>query len=173
MFGYTGIICEVDIRRKRSSDRFVTRLEFMAAVGRKDEDSHSTMLTLLYCLYGQTQIVVVQRENYWSLFRRLGMCSGVIFISYKMILRHLHRWMDRVLNVLNVPCVQWQCWWGAFCISLSYPVAVYCQNKAMNLKIPRPPPFYVSLFRNALTSRSSASRHVLLLSDLFLQVRII
>ena len=59
MLSYAGIICEDDIRRKRSSDRFVTRLDFMAAVGRKDEDSHSTMLALLYCLYGQMQIVVV------------------------------------------------------------------------------------------------------------------
>ena len=141
--------------------------------GGKDEDSHSTMFALIYCLYGQMQIVVVQQENYWSLFRRLGMCSGVICISYKMILHHLPRWMDCVLNVLNVPCVQWQCWWGAFYISLSCPVAVYCQNKEMNLKILRPLPVYVPRFRNALTSRSSASSRVLLLSDLFLQVRII
>jgi len=106
MVSYAGIICEGDIRRKRSFDRFVTRLEFMGAVWRKDEDSHPTMLALLYCLYGQMQIVVVQQHNYWSLFRRLGMCYGVICISYKMILRHLPIWMDRVLNVFNLPCVQ-------------------------------------------------------------------
>jgi hypothetical protein len=27
--------------------------------------------------------------------------------------------MYRVLNLLTVPCVQWQCWWGAFYVSLS------------------------------------------------------
>jgi len=106
MVSYAGIIFEGYIRSKRSFDRFVTRLEFIGAVWRKDEDSRPTILALLYCLYGQMQIVVVQQQNYWSLFRRLGMCYGVICISYKMILRHLPRWMDRVLNVLNVPCVQ-------------------------------------------------------------------
>jgi hypothetical protein len=31
-------------------------------------------------------------------------CAMKCFTSYKMILRHLPGWMDRVLNVLNVPC---------------------------------------------------------------------
>jgi hypothetical protein len=39
-----------------------------------------------------------------------GMCYVMFYISYKMILRYLPRWMDRVFNVLNVPFVQWQCW---------------------------------------------------------------
>jgi len=43
----------------------------------------------------------------------------------------------------------------------------------MNLKVLRPLPVYVPLFPTPLTSRSSASRRVLLLPDLFLQVRII
>jgi len=86
MVSYAGIIREVDIRRKGSFDRFVTRLEFMGAVWRKYEENHPTMLALLYCLHGQMQIVIVQRQNYWCLFRRLGMCYGVICISYKMIL---------------------------------------------------------------------------------------
>ena len=78
-------------------------------------------------------------------FEGLGCVMEWFALSYKMILRHLPRWMDRVLNVLNVPCVQWQCWWGAFYISLSYPGAVYFQNK-MNLKILRPLPVYVPFF---------------------------
>jgi len=35
-----------------------------------------------------------------------GTCHEVFYISYKMILRHLPRLMDRVLNALNVPSVQ-------------------------------------------------------------------
>jgi len=72
--------------------------------------------------------------------------------------------MDRVLNVLNVPCVQRQCWWGAFYVSLSYPVAVYCQNTKRNPKIFRLAPCWHYTFRTVLTSRSSVSRRVLLLS---------
>jgi hypothetical protein len=106
MVSYVSIICEVGIRRTRSFDRFVTRLEFMAAVWRGDKDSHPTMLTLLYCLYGQMQIVVVQQKNYWPLFRRLDMRCEVFYMPYKIIFRHLPRWMDRVLNLLKVPCVQ-------------------------------------------------------------------
>jgi len=34
------------------------------------------------------------------------MCYEVFYISYKMILRYLPRWTDRVLNGLNVPSVQ-------------------------------------------------------------------
>jgi len=45
--------------------------------------------------------------------------------------------MDLVLNVFNLPCVQWQNWRGTFYASISYPVAVYCQNMKMNLKILR------------------------------------
>jgi hypothetical protein len=105
MFSYAGIICAVPIRRKRSFDRSVMRLEFMAAVWKEDEDSHATLLALLYCLYGQVQIVIVCQLNYWSLFRRFGMCCGVFYISCKMILR-LHRRMDRVLNLFNVPRFQ-------------------------------------------------------------------
>jgi len=33
------------------------------------------------------------------------MCYEVIYVSYQMILRH-----DRVLNLVNVPCVQRQYW---------------------------------------------------------------
>jgi len=104
-----------------------------------------------------------------------GLACAMEWSAYltKWSSRHLPRWMDRVLNVLNVPCVQWQCWWGAFYVSLSYPVAVYCQNKKMNLKILRPLPVFVPRLPTPLTPRSSASRRVLLLSDLFLQVRII
>jgi hypothetical protein len=35
------------------------KLEFMAARWRDNEDSHATLLALLYCLYGEIQIVVV------------------------------------------------------------------------------------------------------------------
>jgi hypothetical protein len=77
-------------------------------------------------------------------------------------------WLYPVLNVLAVPCGQWQCWWGPFYVSLSYPVAVYCQNSKMNLKILPRAPCCPSMFPH----RSHTSC-VLLLSDLFLQVRII
>ena len=63
-------------------------------------------------------------KKYWCLFRRFGMCYTVFYKSYKIFLRHLTRWMYRVLNLLNVPCVQRQCWCGAFYVSLSYHVAV-------------------------------------------------
>jgi hypothetical protein len=36
----------VDLRRKRSLDSIVMKLEFMAPVWRKDEDGHSTLLAL-------------------------------------------------------------------------------------------------------------------------------
>jgi hypothetical protein len=152
MVSYVGIICQVDIRRTRSFDRFVTRLEFMAAVWREDKDSHPTMLPLLYCLYGQMQIVVVQQQNYWSLFRMLDMRWEVFYISYKMIFRHLPRWMDRVLNLLEVPRVQRQCWWGVFFVSQSYPISVYYQNKKMGLKI--------LLWAPCLRSTFSHSSHI-------------
>jgi hypothetical protein len=58
-------------------------------------------------------------------------------MSYKILLRHLSRLMDRVLKVSNVPCVQWQCWWGALYVALSYPFAVCCLNTKRNLKILR------------------------------------
>jgi len=45
-----------------------------------------------------------------------------------MIIRVLLGRKDRALNVLNVPYVQWQWWWGASYVSLSYPVAVHCQK---------------------------------------------
>jgi len=106
MFSYAGIICAVPLRRKRSIDRPVMRLEFMVAVWREHEDSQATLLALLYCLYGQIQIMVVYQLNYWSLFRRFGMCYGVFYISYKMILR-LHSRMDCALT-LNP--LTWKIW---------------------------------------------------------------
>jgi hypothetical protein len=78
----------------------------MAVRWREDEDSHATLLALLYCLYGQMEILVCLEQNYWSLLRRLGMCYEVLYTSYKMILHCLFRWMDCALNVLDVPCVQ-------------------------------------------------------------------
>jgi len=33
-------------------------------------------------------------------------CCEVFYVPYKMIRRHLPRWLDRVLNLLNVPSVQ-------------------------------------------------------------------
>ena len=65
MFSYAGFICAVPIRRKRSIDRSVMRLDFMAAVWREDGDSHATLLALLYFLYGQIQIVVVSLSKVW------------------------------------------------------------------------------------------------------------
>jgi hypothetical protein len=44
IFSYAGIICAIHIRRKRSVDRSVKRLEFMFAVWREDEDSHAILL---------------------------------------------------------------------------------------------------------------------------------
>jgi len=44
MFSYAGIICAIHVRRKRSVDRSVKRLEFMVAVWREDEDSHAILL---------------------------------------------------------------------------------------------------------------------------------
>jgi hypothetical protein len=90
-----------------------------------------------------------------------------------MILRHLPRWRDRVLNLLNDPCVQWQCLWGAFT-----PVCLTLLQYIAKIQKWIPKFFAVSLvdlprFCTALTSRSSASRRVVLLSDLFLLVRII
>jgi hypothetical protein len=40
-------------------DRSVKMLQIMAAVRWEDEDSHTILLALLFCLYGQMQIVVV------------------------------------------------------------------------------------------------------------------
>jgi len=33
------------------------------------------------------------------------MCYEMFYLSYEMFLRHLSRWSDRVLKVLNVPFV--------------------------------------------------------------------
>jgi len=59
MFSYVSIICAFDIRRNQSFDRSVTRLGFMAAMWREDEDSHATLLVLLCYLCGQMQIAFV------------------------------------------------------------------------------------------------------------------
>jgi len=59
MLSCVNIICAVDIRHYQSFDRSVTRLGFMAAVWREDEDSHATLLVLLCYLCGQMQIVFV------------------------------------------------------------------------------------------------------------------
>jgi hypothetical protein len=48
MFSYASIICAIHIRRKRSFDRSVKRLEFMVAVWKEDEDSH--VILLHYCI---------------------------------------------------------------------------------------------------------------------------
>ena len=98
------------------------------------------------------------------------LCCEMFYTAYNVILLHLPRWMDLVLNLLTVPCVQWQCRCSPFYASLPYSVAVIAKIRkgiwksfaALLVELPR--------FRTALTSRSSASR---LLSDLFLQVRII
>ena len=81
MFSYAGIIQAVLIRRVRYFDRTITRLQVMAAIFREAEDSHATHLALLYCLYGQMQIVVVYQQYYWSVFRRLVVCCEVFYIS--------------------------------------------------------------------------------------------
>jgi len=135
MYSHAGIVCAVDIRRTRSFDRSVTMLEFMAALCREGEDSHSVCSTLLPvwtnanrgCLATQLLLCIWKA---WHVLR------NVLHIFQK-ILCHLLRWMDRVSDLLNVPSVQWQCWWGAFYVSLSYPVAVYCQNMKRHLKILR------------------------------------
>ena len=44
MFSYAGIICAIHIRRKRSVDRSVKRLDFRVAVWREDEDSQAVLL---------------------------------------------------------------------------------------------------------------------------------
>jgi hypothetical protein len=80
MFSYAGIIYTVPIRRKRSFDRSAMRLEFMAAMWREDEDSHVTLLALLYCLYGQIQIVVVYQLNYCSLSKVWHVLWSVLHI---------------------------------------------------------------------------------------------
>jgi hypothetical protein len=41
---YAGIVCASHIRRKRSVDRSVKRLEFLVAVWKEDEDSHAVLL---------------------------------------------------------------------------------------------------------------------------------
>jgi hypothetical protein len=56
MFSDAGSKCADHVRRKRSFDRSITRLEFMAALWREDEDSHATLLALLCYLYGQIQM---------------------------------------------------------------------------------------------------------------------
>jgi hypothetical protein len=83
IYSHAGIICAVDTRRKRSFDRSVTMLEFMAALYREGEDSHATLFALLYCLYGQMQIVVVWQQKCWSVFGRLDMCYVMFCISYR------------------------------------------------------------------------------------------
>jgi hypothetical protein len=77
----------------------------MAAVLREVDDSLATLLAVLYCLNRQMQIVAAWQQNYyWSLFRKFGMYYEFVDISYKMIIRHISRWMNRVLKVLNVSC---------------------------------------------------------------------
>jgi len=81
--------------------------------------------------------------------------------------------MNRVLNVLDAPSLQWKCWRGAFCVSLLYPVTVYCQNMKRNLKILPRSPCWIHLSRTVLRSRGSSSRHVLLLYVLVFQALVI
>jgi len=61
--------------------------------------------------------------------------GGTCYEMFYVILRYLPRWMDRELNVLNVPSVQWKYWRCAFYVNLMYPVTVYYQSKKRNLKI--------------------------------------
>ena len=44
---------------------------------------------------------MILRHLLWSLFRTLGMCYELFHFSYRMILRHLLRWADRVLKFVE------------------------------------------------------------------------
>ena len=102
MFSYVGItsICTVDIRRKQSFDRSVTRLEFMAAVWGEDEDSHATLLPVWTnanhgCL--ATELLVSVSKDWHVL-------QSALHISQNDPPRSIR--MDLVMNVFNLPCVQ-------------------------------------------------------------------
>jgi len=148
IFSYAGFICAIHIRRKRSIDRSVKRPDFMVALWREVEDSQAFLL--------RYSIARIDKCKSWfssnrstGLFRKSWMSHEMFYISYKMILLHLPRWMDRELNVLHVPCVQWQCWWGAFYVTLPYPFVVSCQNTKRNLQIFRSCPCWASTFSHS------------------------
>ena len=67
--------------------------------GGKIEGGHVTLLALLYCRYGHMQIVVVQQQNYWSVYRRFGIAT--ICSTY------LNKWSSVPLYTpMDGPCVK-------------------------------------------------------------------
>jgi hypothetical protein len=59
MVSYAGIIYAIHIRSKRSVNRSLKRLEFMAATWKEVEDSHAFLLAVVYCPHGLMRIMVV------------------------------------------------------------------------------------------------------------------
>jgi len=93
------------IRLKWPADIREGALVYDCNVEEKREESLHSVCSSIIPLRVSANRGYLAQELMVSLFRRFGMCYKVSYISYKMILRYLPRWMDRVLNLLNVPCV--------------------------------------------------------------------
>jgi hypothetical protein len=108
MVSYPGITRTVHVRLKWPADRYVQGLDFTTYVciveERREQSLYSACSTLMPVWRNANRDCLT--KNYWSLFRMLGMCYDVFYVSYKIILRHLPRWMDCVLILLTVPSVQ-------------------------------------------------------------------
>jgi hypothetical protein len=72
---------------------------------KREESLHSVCSSLIPLRVSANRGYLAQ-ELLVSLFRRFGMCYEMSYISYKMILRYLPRWMGRVLSVECTLCVQ-------------------------------------------------------------------
>jgi len=99
------------------------------------------------------------------------MCCEVFYVSYKIILRRLPRWMDRVLNLMNVPFFFIDSAGEMLFTSVFRTLLQYITKIRKGIRNP----FAAILvdfprFRIALTSHSSASGRVLPLPDRLLQV---
>jgi len=147
MSSCAGIIWDVLVRHKRSFDRAVTRLEFMAVGWRKDKDRHATSpCTSLLPLCTNINSGCLASELVVSVSKAWHMLGSVL-LSYKMFLCHVSRWINIVLNVLNVPCAQWYS--HAFFISFTYSVVGYYQNSERGLKILLRVPSWPSTFSHS------------------------
>jgi hypothetical protein len=153
---HPGVTRKVHVRLKWPVYRNVKGLEFMIAVWRKREQTlHSVCISLIPLWTSANRGCLA--KTYWSLFRRLGMCLSVLRIL-NLTLRHLPRWMELVFNASVVEVL-----FTSVCRTLFHNIAkIRKPFAALLVDLPH--------FRTAFTSRNSASRLVLLLSDLLLQV---
>ena len=118
IFSYPVITRSVHVRVKWPVHSLVQELDFMAAVWRKRDKSLDSVCGSLLPLRTSSNRGCLAKELLVCLSKVWQLLWSVLD-ALKMIKRHLHRWMDCVLNLLNVFCVQRQCWWGAFYVSLS------------------------------------------------------